>query len=78
MSIRTDSKTTYFDLVARLKNGETIDCLINHGIWKGAAIAEYSRRFWGELFTITINEDSVMISSEPEFIEFCVKQELTI
>jgi hypothetical protein len=73
---RTDSRNTYLDLVKRLRNGEAVECLINQGVWKGKAIAEYSKRFWGELFTLTVNDDVVMISSEPEFIAFCAKNEL--
>ena len=78
ISNRTDSRNTYLDLVKRLKDGETVDCLISQGIWKGEAIAEYSKRFWGELFTVTTTDnDVVMISSEPEFIAFCAENELS-
>lgn len=69
--------TDYAALVARLRDGEEVKCVIDVGIWKGSAIAEYSKRFWGELFTLKVNEDAVMISSEREFIEFCVKNELS-
>lgn len=75
MGIRTDSKTTYSDLVARLRNGEVVKCVIDFGTWKGTAAASYVEKWYGDLFELTMKEelDYLPFTDEKEFMGFCAK-----
>ncbi|MGZ4957329.1 MAG: hypothetical protein ACXV8Q_19700 [Methylobacter sp.] len=72
---QNELSTDYAALVARLRQGEVVECHINTGIWKVHAAASYNKRFWGEIFELTMKADLdvVMISSECEFVDFCDK-----
>lgn len=65
--------TDYAALVARLRQGEVIECVISSGVWEGMAVASYTEKWYGDMFEITIKEDSdvIMISSECKYMEFC-------
>ncbi|MGZ3762999.1 MAG: hypothetical protein ACXVBA_24170, partial [Mucilaginibacter sp.] len=47
----------YAELVARVRQGEVVECYIDTGIWKGHAAASYNKRFWGEIFELTMKAD---------------------
>lgn len=65
----------YASLVARLRNGEEVECVIDAGIWKGRAVASYAKKWYGDLFDLTMTKDAdvIKILSESEFIWFCRK-----
>lgn len=65
----------YAELVARLRQGEVVECQINLGVYKGVAAASYNDLWYGDLFTLTTKGemDFIPIVKEAYFIEFCQK-----
>jgi hypothetical protein len=69
------TSTDYADLIARLRQGECVECMIDFGVWKGSATAAYKNGVFGDLFTLTTHNepDVIYLTTELAFIEFCSK-----
>lgn len=73
------NETSYAELVARLRQGEAVECVIDVGVWKGPATASYSKGMFGDMFTLTTHTDPdvIYLTTEQYFIEFCSKNSVS-
>jgi hypothetical protein len=74
----SDTSCNYHDLVARIKSGEQVECVVeNDNRTTVLALAEYRKTGWGGLFKISLPfSDALSIADEMDFIAYCDERNL--